>query len=95
MRLREPKATALIFQSGKIIVTGAKSTDAALLAARKFTVIMKKIGYHVSDASASFKLQNVLGSADVGFPIKLGGLAMEHNLFATCGFFAFFSSSIG
>lgn len=35
MRIREPKATALIFSSGKMVVTGAKSEDASRLAARK------------------------------------------------------------
>ena len=35
MRLREPKATALIFFSGKLVVTGAKNEDDARLAARK------------------------------------------------------------
>ena len=37
VRLREPKATALVFSSGKMVVTGAKNEDDAHLAARKFT----------------------------------------------------------
>ena len=28
MRIREPKTTALIFASGKMVITGAKSEDA-------------------------------------------------------------------
>jgi len=35
MRIREPKTTALIFASGKMVCTGAKSEDASRLAARK------------------------------------------------------------
>ena len=34
MRIREPKTTALIFKSGKMVVTGAKSEEAARNAAR-------------------------------------------------------------
>lgn len=48
MRIREPKTTALIFKSGKIVVTGAKSEDAALLAARKYARIIQKLGFVVS-----------------------------------------------
>ncbi|POS81681.1 TATA-box-binding protein, partial [Erysiphe pulchra] len=37
MRIREPKTTALIFASGKMVVTGAKSEDDVKLASRKYT----------------------------------------------------------
>lgn len=35
MRIRDPKTTALIFASGKMVVTGAKSEEHSRLAARK------------------------------------------------------------
>jgi len=35
MRIREPKTTALIFASGKMVCTGAKSEEKSRLAARK------------------------------------------------------------
>ena len=35
MRIREPKSTALIFASGKMVCTGAKSEQESRLAARK------------------------------------------------------------
>lgn len=35
MRIREPKTTALIFSSGKVVVTGAKTEDDSKLAAKK------------------------------------------------------------
>jgi hypothetical protein len=35
MRIRDPKTTALIFASGKMVVTGAKSEDDSRLASRK------------------------------------------------------------
>jgi len=40
MRLREPKTTALVFQSGKMVCTGAKSEDESLVAARKYAKII-------------------------------------------------------
>lgn len=45
MRLREPRATALIFASGKMVVTGVKSTHNAHLSTRKFAYIVERVGF--------------------------------------------------
>ena len=45
MRVREPKTTALIFKSGKVVVTGAKSEEQARSAARKYARIIQKVGF--------------------------------------------------
>ncbi|KAG2260188.1 hypothetical protein Bca52824_079482 [Brassica carinata] len=39
MRIREPKTTALIFASGRMVCTGAKTEDSSKLAARKYARI--------------------------------------------------------
>ncbi|CAL5221317.1 g3489 [Coccomyxa viridis] len=81
MRIRDPKTTALIFASGKVVVTGAKSEDDARSAARKYGKIITKLGY---DARfQDFKVQNIVGSTDVKFPIRLEGLAYGHAIFAS------------
>ena len=46
MRIREPKTTALIFASGKMVVTGAKSEDDSKLASRKYARIIQKLGFN-------------------------------------------------
>lgn len=46
MRIREPRTTALIFSSGKMVVTGAKSEDLSRLAARKYARIVQKLGFN-------------------------------------------------
>ncbi|RRT73331.1 hypothetical protein BHE74_00017304, partial [Ensete ventricosum] len=74
MRIRDPKTTALVFASGKMVIfaffcqvcAGAKSEQQSNLAARK-----------------NFKIQNIVGSCDVKFPIRLEGLAYSHNTFCT------------
>lgn len=48
MRIREPRTTALIFSSGKMVCTGAKSEDDSRLAARKYARIIQKLGFSVS-----------------------------------------------
>ena len=41
MRLRNPKTTGLIFASGKLVITGAKSEHLCQLAARKFARVIQ------------------------------------------------------
>ncbi|ODN77059.1 TATA-box-binding protein [Cryptococcus amylolentus CBS 6039] len=81
MRIRDPRTTALIFASGKMVVTGAKSEDDSRLASRKYARIIQKLGF---DAKfAEFKIQNMVGSCDVKFPIRLEGLAFSHGAFSS------------
>ena len=47
MRIRKPRTTALIFSSGKMVCTGAKSEEDSRLAARKYARIVQKLGFNV------------------------------------------------
>lgn len=82
MRLREPRATALIFASGKMCVTGTKSAHNSVLAAKKFCYVIEKVGFKPQE-HVDFKIQNMVGTADVGFPIRLEGLVYAHSSFAS------------
>jgi transcription initiation factor TFIID TATA-box-binding protein len=82
MRLREPRATALIFHSGKMCVTGVRSTHNATLASQKFAYIIERVGFKCNEFM-DFKVQNIVGTADVGFPIRLEGLVYAHSAFAS------------
>uniref|UniRef100_A0AC35TUS2 TATA-box-binding protein n=1 Tax=Rhabditophanes sp. KR3021 TaxID=114890 RepID=A0AC35TUS2_9BILA len=81
MRIREPRTTALIFSSGKMVCTGAKSEEASKLAARKYARIIQKLGFEAK--FTEFKVQNMVGSCDVRFPIRLEGLCISHGQFST------------
>ncbi|KAI9661041.1 MAG: TATA-box-binding protein [Bathelium mastoideum] len=81
MRIRDPKTTALIFASGKMVVTGAKSEDASRLASRKYARIIQKLGFNAK--FTDFKIQNIVGSCDIKFPIRLEGLASRHHNFSS------------
>ncbi|KAI3403653.1 SPT15 [Candida oxycetoniae] len=81
MRIRDPKTTALIFASGKMVVTGAKSEDDSKLASRKYARIIQKLGFNAK--FTDFKIQNIVGSCDVKFPIRLEGLAFSHGTFSS------------
>lgn len=77
MRIREPKTTALIFKSGKMVCTGAKSEADSRIAARKYAKIILKLGFPAK--FLEFKVQNIVASCDVGFPVRLEGLACQHS----------------
>ena len=77
MRIREPKTTALIFASGKMVVTGAKSEKASRIASQRYSKIIQKLGFSIY--FDSFKVQNIVSSCDVKFAIKLEGIAYAHS----------------
>ncbi|XP_055300153.1 uncharacterized protein LOC129567362 [Sitodiplosis mosellana] len=81
MRIREPRTTALIFSSGKMVCTGAKSEEDSRLAARKYARIIQKLGFTAK--FLDFKIQNMVGSCDVKFPIRLEGLVLTHSKFSS------------
>lgn len=95
MRIREPRATALIFASGKMCVTGTKSAHNSCLAVKKFAYIIEKVrgcaaasgGVSTNsqqyDGKIDFQVHNIVGTTDVGFPIRLEGLAYAHSTFAS------------
>merc|ERR1712070_588167 len=81
MRIREPKTTALIFKSGKMVVTGAKSEEQARNAARKYARIIQKLDFPAR--FTEFEIQNIVASCDVKFPIRLEGLAYKHSHYSS------------
>ncbi|XP_055858424.1 TBP-related factor [Episyrphus balteatus] len=81
MRMREPRCTALIFRTGKIICTGARNEAQAHLGARKFARILQKLGYFVK--FNDFKMQNIVATVDLRFPIRLENLNQVHGQFSS------------
>ncbi len=101
MRIRQPRTTALIFSSGKMVCTGAKSEDESRLAARKYARIIQKLGFTVIELEPDllktkkyfifsfkakfmdFKIQNIVGSIDVKFSIRLEYFHTCHSQFCS------------
>lgn len=80
LRLLEPKVTALAFSSGKMVVCGAKHETLASLGVRKFARILQKIGNNVQ--LKDFRINNMLGTCDLKFPIRLEDLNDNHSQFS-------------
>lgn len=82
MRIRDPKTTALIFSSGKMVITGAKSEEAAKTSSKKYTRIIQRLGYGYAKF-LEFRIQNIVASCDIHFPVRLESLAHAHNQFCS------------
>lgn len=71
MRMKEPtRTTALIFKTGKMVITGAKSEQLSKQAAAKYAkTIQANIGQDVK--LEDFTVQNMVGSCSVDYKINL------------------------
>ena len=58
-----------------------KSEDDSKLASRKYARIIQKLGFNAK--FTDFKIQNIVGSCDIKFPIRLEGLASRHHNFSS------------
>lgn len=56
------------------------SEEQSRLAARKYARVVQKLGFPAK--FLDFKIQNMVGSCDVRFPIRLGGLVLTHQQFS-------------
>mmetsp|Transcript_5316 Transcript_5316/g.11967 ORF Transcript_5316/g.11967 Transcript_5316/m.11967 type:complete len:183 (+) Transcript_5316:571-1119(+) len=82
MRIRDPKTTALIFSSGKMVCTGAKTEENSRYAARKYANMINKLDMEgVKITLSDFKIQNMVASCNVEFSIMLEKLAVDHSSF--------------
>jgi transcription initiation factor TFIID TATA-box-binding protein len=69
-RLKKPKTATLIFNSGKMVCTGAKSERQAKMAVRKVVQELKNNGILIV-GKAVIQVQNIVASASLGGRIDL------------------------
>ncbi|ALC38728.1 Trf [Drosophila busckii] len=81
MRMHCPRCTALIFRTGKIICTGARNEIEANMGSRKFARILQKLGFPVK--FVDYKIQNIVATVDLRFPIRLENLNQVHGQFSS------------
>jgi len=74
-RINNPKAAFLIFRSGKVNCTGAKSVEDVGKAVEYLVSKLKSMGIKVYD-NPEVKIQNIVASADLGFDVNLNALAI-------------------
>jgi len=69
-RLKKPKTATLIFETGKMVCTGAKSEKEAIQAVNKVTRELKAHGIPIANKPA-IKIQNIVASAELNGEIDL------------------------
>ena len=74
-RTTDPKSAALIFRSGKIVCTGAKSTDAVHEALHIVFDKLRELEIPVED-DPDITVQNIVTSADLGTSLNLNAIAI-------------------
>ncbi|MEK6808754.1 MAG: TATA-box-binding protein [Nanoarchaeota archaeon] len=76
IRIKEPKTSALIFSSGKVVCTGARSMDKVEESIRKIIKSLEKINIKIT-IKPEIKIQNIVASGSIGMDLNLNTLAMK------------------
>ena len=78
-RLKDPKAATLLFRSGKVVCTGAKSLEDVKVAVSKVTKEIDKVGVKIR-GEPKIEVQNIVASSDLGQNIDLNAIAITLGL---------------
>jgi transcription initiation factor TFIID TATA-box-binding protein len=76
IRIKEPKTSALIFSSGKIVCTGARTMTNVHESIRKIIKSLEKINVKIK-GFPEVKIQNIVAAGSVGMDLNLNVLAMK------------------
>ncbi len=76
IRIKDPKTSALIFSSGKVVCTGARSMDKVEESIKKIIKSLEKINIKIT-IKPEIKIQNIVASGSVGMDLNLNTLAMK------------------
>lgn len=79
LRMQEPKIAALVFGSGKVVLTGAKSIPSLADGLAALVKLMKDLEIDITD-NPTYSIQNIVTSADLGSRINLNKIAMSLTL---------------
>ena len=79
-KLQDPKTAALIFSSGKLVCTGAKSIDDSKLAIKKTVDLMRTIDTEIPH-EFDIKIQNIVASANEAVALELENTEYEPEQF--------------
>jgi transcription initiation factor TFIID TATA-box-binding protein len=78
-RIKDPKTATLLFRSGKIVCTGAKSLEQVKLAVDQVTAQIRKAGISL-EGEPKIDVQNIVASSDLGQKINLNVIAITLGL---------------
>ena len=74
-RLKKPKTATLVFSTGKMVCTGAKTEKQVKGAVQKIVKSLDKAGF-MTKGRPTITIENIVASGDLGFPVDLERAAM-------------------
>jgi transcription initiation factor TFIID TATA-box-binding protein len=78
-RLKQPKTATLLFRSGKLVCTGAKTLKHVQIAVDKVTESVRTAGVKVEN-SPTVEVQNIVASSNLESPINLASVVITLGL---------------
>lgn len=76
IRIKDPKTSALIFSSGKVVCTGARTIEKVQESIKKIIKSLQKIDIHIK-IKPEIKIQNIVASGSVKMDLNLNELATQ------------------
>ncbi len=76
IRLKTPKSSALLFTTGRVVCTGAKTMKEVKEAIDKIIKLLEKVKVKVT-IEPEIKVQNMVASGALGYPLNLNDLVMK------------------
>lgn len=76
IRIKDPKTSALIFSSGKVVCTGARSMEKVHESIERIIESLKKINIKIT-VVPKINIQNIVASGNIGMDLNLNVLAMK------------------
>lgn len=82
LRLKEPKAAILVFNTGKMVVTGLRSEEDAPTVVEKIIERIREAGISVK-SQAKIKVQNIVASGSLGaaLDLEIASITLEDSLY--------------
>lgn len=78
-RIKKPKTATLLFRSGKLVCTGAKSIEDVHLAIKTVIKVVEEAGIQV-DKNPKVVVQNIVASSDLHTELNLNAIAISLGL---------------
>ena len=76
IRIKDPKTSALIFSSGKVVSTGAKTIEKVEESLSHIIKSLEKINIKIT-VKPQLNIQNIVASGSIGMDLNLNTLAMK------------------
>ncbi len=76
IRLKTPKSSALLFTTGRVVCTGAKTMKEVKESIHKIMKLLERVKVKI-DIEPEIKVQNMVASGALGFALNLNDLVMK------------------